>query len=320
MRKLNWKMAARRKVRDVVVVGDLFMDTVMSGFDTFPRLGEESFAKALRQEIGGGAAITPCGLARLGLKVAVVGVIGENDGDWIRDRLTAEGVDAAALEEHPTEPSGVTVSVSTADDRSYLTYYGANEQLPNLLNSADARMLMKSARHVHFACGPDPVLHDNLFPELHQAGCKISLDVGWHEFWLTDPENDNILREADLFFPNEREAALMTGRTDPEEMLEALSAKGARNIGLKLGASGAMLSWGGELIRCPPFPVEPIDTTGAGDCFDAGFIYAWLKGESPEECLRTAAICGALSTRALGGNVGFPLQEELEEALETVRS
>ncbi|MDQ2949601.1 MAG: PfkB family carbohydrate kinase, partial [Acidobacteriota bacterium] len=219
-------MAARRKTPDVVVVGDLFIDTVMSGFDTFPRLGEESFAKALRQEIGGGAAITPCGLARLGLKVAVLGVIGENDGDWIRERLTAEGVDAAALEEHPTEPSGVTVSISTAADRSYLTYYGANEQLSNLLNSADARMLMKTARHVHFACGPDPVLHDSLFHELYQAGCKISLDVGWHEFWLTDPENDNILREADLFFPNEREAALMTGRTDPEEMLETLSAKG----------------------------------------------------------------------------------------------
>ncbi len=313
-------MAVRRKTWDVVVVGDLFMDTVMSGFYAFPRLGEEAFAKALRKEIGGGAAITSCGLARLGLQVAVLGVVGKDGGPWIRERLMAQGVHASALEYHPTEPSGVTVSISTSEDRSYLTYYGANEQLSNLLNHTDARMQMTHAQHVHFACGPDPVLHASLFPELHRAGCKISLDVGWHEFWLTDPDNEIILRQADLFFPNEREAALMTGRSDPEQMLETLGTKGARNIALKLGARGAILSWGGELSRCPPFPVDPVDTTGAGDCFDAGFIYSWVRGESPEQCLRTAAICGALSTRGMGGIASFPLQEELEEALETVRS
>lgn len=312
-------MKARRKPWDVVVVGDFFMDTVMSGFDTFPRPGEEAFAKALRQEIGGGAAITSCGLARLGFTVAVLGVVGKDDGLWICKRLIAEGVHASALEQHPTEPSGVTVSVSNAEDRSYFTFYGANDRLPNLLNNEDARKLMTNARHVHFACGPDPVLHANLFPELHQAGCRVSLDVGWHEFWLTDPDNEIILREADLFFPNEREAALMTGQTDPEEMLRSFIRKGARNIALKLGAAGAILCWGGELMRCPPFPVNPVDTTGAGDCFDAGFIHAWLNGASPEQCLRTAAICGALSTRGLGGITSFPVREELEDALEAVR-
>ena len=250
----------------------------------------------------------------------MLGVVGKDDGSWIRERLIAAGVHAAALDYHPTEPSGVTVSISTSDDRSYLTYYGANEQLSNLLNRPDARRLMRDAHHVHFACGPDPVLHASLFPELHRAGCKLSLDVGWHEFWLTDPDNELILRDADLFFPNEREAALITGRTDPERMLEILSEKGARNVALKLGARGATLCWGGKLFRCPPFPVNPVDTTGAGDCFDAGFLYAWFKGESPEQCLRTAAICGALSTRGLGGVAAFPLQEELEDALETVRS
>lgn len=313
-------MNARGKTWDVVVVGDFFMDTVMSGFEAFPRLGQEAFAQAMRQEIGGGAAITSCGLSRLGSTVAVLGVVGKDDGLWICKRLIAQGVHASALEHHPTEPSGVTVSISTAEDRSYLTYYGANEQLPYLLNNVDARLLMTQARHVHFACGPDPGFHADLFPQLHSAGCKISLDVGWHEYWLTDPDNEIILREADLFFPNEREASLITGRTDPEDMLQTLSRRGARNIALKLGAAGALLCWDGELIHCPPYPVTPVDTTGAGDCFDAGFIHAWLNGESPEQCLRTAAVCGALSTRALGGIASFPSQEELEEALETVPS
>ena len=313
-------MTARKKTWDVVVVGDFFMDIVMSGFYVMPRLGEEAFAQTLRQEIGGGAAITSSGLARLGLKVAVLGVIGKEDGMWIVKKLIGAGVSASALEHHPTEPSGVTVSVSTAEDRAFFTYYGANEHLPLLLKEPEARALMANSRHVHFACAPDPVLDAGLFPELHEAGCKISIDVGWHEFWLTDPRNYGILSEADLFFPNEREAALMTGRKNPEDMLEELQRRGVRNIALKLGGKGAVLAWRGELIWCPPYPVDSVDTTGAGDCFDAGFIYAWLNGESPEYCLRTACVCGALSTRGLGGIATFPVKEELEEALETVRS
>jgi ribokinase len=313
-------MIAPDKLWDVVVVGDFFMDTVMTGFFELPRMGEEAFAQTLRQEIGGGAAITSSGLARLGLKVAVLGVVGKDDGMWIVKKLIGAGVNASALEHHPTEPSGVTVSVSTAEDRAFFTYYGANEYLPMLLKEPEARRLMANARHVQFACAPDPVLDAALFPELHDAGCTISIDVGWHEYWLTDPRNYDMLREADLFFPNEREAALMTGHSDPEHMLETLTCKGVRNVALKLGAKGAVLSWRGELIWCPAYPVKPADTTGAGDCFDAGFIYAWLNGEPPEYCLRTACVCGALSTRGLGGIATFPLKEELEETLETVRS
>lgn len=313
-------MVAPDKLWDVVVVGDFFMDTVMTGFYMLPRMGEEAFAKTLKQEIGGGAAITSSGLARLGLQAAVLGVVGKDDGMWIVKKLICAGVNASALEHHPTEPSGVTVSVSTAEDRAFFTYYGANEYLPVLLKQPETRRLMANARHVHFACGPDPVLDRGLFPGLHEVGCTISVDVGWHEYWLTDPRNYEILRDADLFFPNEREAMLMTGRSDPEHMLEALTRKGVRNVALKLGGKGAVLAWQGELIWGTPYPVNPIDTTGAGDCFDAGFIYAWLNGEAPEHCLRTACVCGALSTRGLGGIATFPYKEELEEALDTVRS
>ena len=156
-------MAGRVKNWDVVVVGDFFMDVVMSGFGAFPRLGEEAFAQTLRQEIGGGAAITSCGLARLGMNVAVLGVVGQEDGIWLVKRLMAAGVNASALEHHPNEPSGVTVSVSTPYDRAFYTYYGANEHLQHLLRDKDAQLTMSLARHVHFACGPDPVLDVALF-------------------------------------------------------------------------------------------------------------------------------------------------------------
>jgi sugar/nucleoside kinase (ribokinase family) len=311
-------MKTAKKNWDVVVVGDFFMDVVMSGFYAFPRLGEENFAHALKQEIGGGAAITSCGLARLGMNVAVLGVVGKEDGMWLVKRLIAAGVNASALVHHPDLPSGVTVSVSTAEDRAYYTYYGANEHLPNLLKEPEARACMANARHVHFACAPDPELDAGLIPELHARGCSVSIDVGWHESWLADPRNYETLRESDVFFPNEREAQLMTGETEPEAMLRMLRARGVRNIALKLGARGAMLLWESELICCPPYPVTPLDTTGAGDCFDAGFIFGWLRGLPAAERLRTASVCGAMSTRALGGIAAFPSSEELEEALEGV--
>ena len=318
---LEWRgMSWREKTWDVVVVGDFFIDIVMSGFHQLPRLGEEGFAQTMRREIGGGAAITASGLARLGTRVAVLGVVGSEDGLWIVKRLLAGGVNASALEFHESEPSGVTVSVSTPHDRAFFTYYGANERLPRLMKEKDARELMSAARHVHFACGPDPVLDAGLFPELRRHGSTVSIDVGWHESWLTDERNLDMLREADIFFPNEREAELMTGETEPAAMLRVLFDRGVRHVALKLGSKGAMLNWNGQIFRCAPYPVEPVDTTGAGDSFDAGFICGRLRECPPEECLQIGAICGALSTRGLGGLAAFPTREELQEALEGVRS
>ncbi len=297
------------------MVGDFFMDVIMSGFGAMPNLGEEAFAQTLRQEIGGGAAITSCGLAKLGTNVAVMGVVGQDDGMWVVKRLLAAGVNSSALEHHPNEPTGVTVSVSTPHDRAFFTYYGANEHLPKLLRNPDARAIMAQARHVHFACGPDPLLDAGLFPELRRARCSVTLDVGWHEPWLGDPQSLDLLRECDLFFPNEREGQRMSGEEEPEAILHWMAAHGIGNVALKLGERGAMLLWEGELYRCPPYPVKAVDTTGAGDCFDAGFIHGWVNGLTPPEWLRLGAICGALSTRGLGGIATFPDPDEMQEAL-----
>jgi sugar/nucleoside kinase (ribokinase family) len=85
---------------------------------------------------------------------------------------------------------------------------------------------------------------------------------------------------------------------------------------LKLGARGAALLWDGRILYEPPLPVTPRDTTGAGDCFDAGFLHAYLRCEPPQKCLRVANICGALSTEAYGGIEGFPTPERLHQILD----
>jgi ribokinase len=304
-----------RKIWDVVVVGDLFIDEVLSDFYSLPKLGEESFARKFRREIGGGAAITGCGLARLGWRVAVLGAVGKEDGMWVAHRFIEGGVNTAFLDYHPGEPTALTVSVSTREDRAFFSYYGANERLASLLREPNARKLMAAARHVHFACAPDRTLHAGLFPYLRNRGTHISLDVGGHEDWLTDHRNLEIVREAHVFFPNHREGELMTGESQPLKILRAMHDKGLNAVGLKLGGKGAALLWRNKEYCVEPYPVNNADTTGAGDCFDAGFIHAWLKGEPPERCLAVANICGALSTRALGGIAGFPTIGELNAAL-----
>jgi sugar/nucleoside kinase (ribokinase family) len=304
-----------RKIWDVVVVGDLFIDEILSDFYSLPKLGEESFARKFRREIGGGASITGCGLARLGWRVAVLGAVGKEDGMWVAHRFIEGGVNTTFLDYHPGEPTGLTVSVSTREDRAFFSYYGANERLASLLREPNARKLMTAARHVHFACAPDRAMHADLLPYLARRGVRTSLDVGGHENWLTDHRNLDIVREAHMFFPNLREGELMTGASQPHKVLRAMHDMSLTAVGLKMGGKGAALLWRNKEYFVEPYPVANIDTTGAGDCFDAGFIHAWLNGEPPERCLETANICGAFSTRSLGGIAGFPTLSELNAAL-----
>src|SRR5262249_3068511 len=148
-----------------------------------------------------------------------------------------------------------------------------------------------------------------------KKGCSVSLDMGWHEDWLTDPRSLDVLPLIDIFLPNKMEAQRMTGERDCERMLRALEAAGARRVALKLGSDGAALLWDGEVHYAARIRVSPVDPTGAGDCFNAGFLHYWLQGEPPLKCLRAANICGALSTEALGGVNGFPNPERIRLAL-----
>jgi ribokinase len=298
---------------EVVVIGELFIDQVLSGFHSLPKLGEEAFARKLHREVGGGAAITACGLAKLGVRVAVLGALGKVDGDWVVKRLTAFGVDCSAIEFDPDEPTGLTVSVSTREDRAFFSYYGANRQLNRMLRQASTLQYARKAKHIHFACAPDSELDAKLFSELRRARRRISIDVQSHMSWLTRLDSLKLLRQCNIFFPNEREAEWISGEEGTQKILRSLREKGIRGVGLKLGGKGAALLWRRRELLTDPYPADTVDTTGAGDCFDAGFIYAWLRGMNPQTALEIANLCGALSTRKAGGLEGFPTEGELRE-------
>ena len=300
---------------EVIVIGELFIDEVLSGFQSLPKLGEEAFARALHREVGGGAAITACGLAKLGIRVAVLGALGKHDGDWVIGRLTTLGVDCSALEYDADEPTGLTISVSTREDRAFFSYYGANRLLKRVLQHPSTLQVAKRARHIHFACAPDSEQDAALVANLRKARRRISIDVQSHMSWLTRLESLNLLRNSNLFFPNEQEAEWISGEEGTHRILRSLRDKGIRGVGLKLGGKGAALLWRRRELLSDRFPVDTVDTTGAGDCFDAGFIYAWLRGKTPQECLEIANICGALSTRKAGGIEGFPSLKELTDCV-----
>lgn len=297
-----------------IVAGELFTDLIMSGFDFWPRPGQEAFAKEFHREVGGGAANTACGMARLGSRAAVLGVVGD-DGDWLVQKFESRAVNTSLISRDSGLPTAFTVAVSTPEDRAFLTYAGANRSFPSAIADAAANGRLAQAAHVHLAFPPDLSTARDLVAAVRSNGCTVSLDVGWHEDWLSDPRLRETLPLLDLFFPNEMEARCITGETDPAAMLRWFAGVGLGRVAIKFGSRGAALLWDGATIFHEPPSVTPIDTTGAGDSFNAGFLHCWLRGDSPDVCLRAGNICGALSTQAYGGVAGVPDGAQLKAQL-----
>lgn len=300
---------------EVLAAGDLFLDLVMTGFESWPNPGEESFAKEFHKEVGGGAAITACCLSKLGVRTLVLGVVGKGDGQWMLDELSNRGVDASGIQMAEDEPTAFTVSVSTSNDRALFTYGGANRKFPATLDSIADLAQRIGARHVHLGHPVNPTRAKSLFQAIHDMGCSLSLDVGWHPDWLSDPEAIRAVRMVDVFFPNLREASEITKETEPRRVLQELNRLGLRCVALKMGGEGAALLCNEGVMFQEPASVVAVDTTGAGDCFDAGFLYAWLREMSPRQCLKAGAACGEASVRVMGGVAGVPTREELETLL-----
>src|SRR4051812_18370208 len=158
---------------DVLVAGELYVDLILSGFDFWPLPGQEAFARTFRKEIGGGAAITACGLAVLGERAGGCGAVGSDYGAGVATRVCERGVGTDDLEVHATEPTGLTVAITTPHDRAFLTYSGANRGFIEEF-CAEAGAGKIRARHVHIATAPDWDLTSDLIDHLHAAGSTVS--------------------------------------------------------------------------------------------------------------------------------------------------
>jgi len=304
------------KTYDVAVVGEIYVDHIFSGFAQWPKPGQEVFTDEYAQEIGGGAAITACALGKLGRSVRIFGVVGKQEMVRIRERLSTFNVDDTGLRGLETG-TGVTVSVSTHTDRSFFTYVGANHGLEEYLSEPAILRSVSAARHVHLAFPVSAPLAEVLLGDLQSAGCTTSLDVGHQVHWLLDPANRTTCSHVDFLLPNEEEAKIICGGS-AEDYLAFSATHGWPSGVVKKGARGAIMRGVTGSIAVPAPAVDVMDTTGAGDAFDAGFIDGLLDQEAGEECLRRACVCGGLSTRTAGALQGLPQRSELNQCYQEI--
>lgn len=311
-------MAASLKPFDLLVVGEINPDLILRG-DVTPAFGQvEQIVDDATLTIGSSSVIFACGAARLGLRVAFVGVVGADAfGQFMRDQMAARGIDVSAVVTEPSQPTGFSVILSRGVDRAILTYPGS---IAALRYEQIDLALLDQARHLHLgaffmldALRPDV---PRLFAAARARGLTVSLDTNYDPSERWDGGLHEALASVDLFLPNEAELCAIGGSSDPDSALERLSER-VPLVGVKLGAQGGAARQAGATVRAPALQVQLADTTGAGDSFDAGFVYGFLNGWSLEQTLRLACACGSLSTRAAGGTAAQPT---LEEALAALRA
>ncbi len=295
---------------DLVVLGDCNPDVLVTGDDVTPSFGQqEKLVGGISLVIGGSAAITAVAAARLGLRVALVAAVGADPaGRFMLDQLSAEGVDVSYVAVREDTPTGMTVALSRGGDRAILTALGAVASL----TAADVpRELLAEARHVHasswflLADSLGPGLAD-LFATARAEGAATSLDTNWDpdERW-TGEHLPTAIAQADLLLPNEAEALRLSSALSLDEAAGKLTAAGTRLV-VKLGERGALCIDGSDRYQVSLPPVVPADTTGAGDCFNAGLIAGLLDGMDLPRAAALGCAAGALSTAAPGGTASAP--------------
>jgi len=305
---------------DVVVVGELNVDLIARG-DVVPRWGQaEQLLDDATLTLGSSAAIMASGCARLGLRTAFIGLVGADPfGALCTDHLVARGIDISGVAVVPGQRTGCTIVLHRDADRTMLTFPGAMAHFGMEHIAADA---FTGVRHVHLA---SPFLQPALRPAIadvlaraHAAGATTSLDPNWDpaESWDDVPD---WLPHLDMVLPNDAEACAIARAHGAAvaSLDDAIAWLAARVplLAVKCGAVGAVARCGTRHLQCTPPAVLPVDAVGAGDSFDAGWLYGYLAGWSLERTLRAAVICGALSTRAAGGTAAQATRAELSTAL-----
>lgn len=291
---------------DVVNIADIFADIVVTGQEK-PSFGQvETLADDYQAELGGSGPIFASQFAKLGGRVAVLTVVG-NDllGDFVLRRMNQVGIDTSLVRRSNRHKTPLGLNMSVKGDRSMLTVLGTLQEItPDLIQGLD----LGSIKHWHIA---GYFLLPALFPfwpkflwQLKDRGITISIDTNW------SPEGNweevaKILPLIDLFLPNEQEAMAITKTGNYQAAGEQLT-RITGTVVIKRGEDGAsVFSDGKEHITTVAEhwngKVQLVDTTGAGDSFDGGYLFEWLRGAPVEKCLKTGILCGTSCVLGTGG-------------------
>jgi sugar/nucleoside kinase (ribokinase family) len=303
---------------DITIAGELNLDLILYGLPEQLLPERELLAESMMLTLGSSSAIVAHNLAALGSRVGFQSRIGDDSlGQIALDRLREGGVDVARVRRVPgTTTTGLTVILHHAAWRNILTYPGTIAE--TCWEDLDLDYLADS-RHFHFSSyylqkGLRPRVNE-LFQFMKSKGLTVSLDTN------DDPDDRwddlrGVLRNVDVFLPNEREACKAAGTEDLNEAVEKLS-RLVPLLVVKIGSRGAMARRGEERFASSPRNVVPVDTVGAGDSFDAGFLHEYVRGSDLQACLDSGNRTGALSTTRAGGTEAFREVKHREQFLRT---
>jgi sugar/nucleoside kinase (ribokinase family) len=305
-----------KKRKKVLVVGELNVDLIGTGLQTFPVLGREIIAQEMMLTLGSSSAILACGLAKLGVPVTFISKIGKDDfGKFCLDALEARKVRADLVIRDAKLRTGLTVSLNFRDDKAQVTYPGA---IPHLYYKDIPQKVFRQNDHLHISSF---FLQEGMlgsFPQLFQDAKYIGMSTS------LDPNCDNknqwnsgiwkCLEYVDILMLNEMEAVNIAKAKSVNRALEIFAQK-VPTVVIKLGSKGTLAKSRGQVIQLPAFKIRTIDSTGAGDSFDAGFLCSHLNSFDLRKSLTIANACGALSTQALGGTTAQPDWDEIQRFL-----
>jgi sugar/nucleoside kinase (ribokinase family) len=292
---------------DVIVIGELNVDIILNGIESIPVIGKEIIANTMSVTLGSSSAIFASNLSTLGVNVAFIGKIGnDNFAQIVLDSLKSKNVETGHILRSAYLSTGATIVLVYDQDRANVTYPGAMNDLH--LEDIDFSFL-SMARHIHFSsCFLQPGIRNelpSLFRRAKEAGLTTSFDPQW------DPEEkwnlplEELLPFVDVFLPNLKEFCFLTGCETVEDGIGKIG-HFANYIIIKNGGEGAIAWDGKHLIRQPAFLNDRIvDCVGAGDSFNAGFIMDFINKKPLKKCLETGALTGAINTTMAGGTGAF---------------
>ena len=303
---------------DISVVGELNADLILYGLPATLEPEREHLAEDLAITLGSSSAIFAHNISLLGSRVGFTSCIGGDPlGKFCVDRLQESGVDVSGVKVLAAKTTGLTVILPLAAQRKILTYLGTTLDLQ--FAHLDLNYL-GSASHFHLSSffllrGLRPRIPE-LFSKMKQSGLTTSLDTNDdpEDLWVEDVKS--VLKSVDIFLPNEREACKLVGASDVQNALDSLS-RLVPIVVIKCGPKGVLAKRGKNQFHAPSVSVQPVDTVGAGDSFNAGFLHKFILRCNLEECLEYGNAVAALSTTRAGGTEALRERNHRESFLQT---
>jgi sugar/nucleoside kinase (ribokinase family) len=307
----------RSMTKRVLVIGELNVDLIVSGLPSLPKLGQELVCTGLSRVLGSSSAIFSRALAGLGAQVGFMGKVGEDEnGRFMLGQLRELGIDTSDVLVDPGTQTGITISLTYPGEKAQITYPGsiAAYRTEEVNAEAFARYAHLHMASMYLQTGLRPGM-PALLRRAKALGLSTSLDPGWDPAERWGQDLFEVLEAVDVLFLNEHEAKALAGEGSVEAALKRMASQ-VGTVVCKVGPGGALMAVGGELVSVPAHAVAVLDTTGAGDSFDAGFIYSHVvKGRPASDSLCFANACGAIAVTRVGGASSVPSATEVEAFL-----